>query len=187
MTKKRLLYVCLYLALIILANFLLGSKKIFESKLSLILFYVMTLGIVIHINSYTEKLELYLSFGQTRKQIFIYIYRNILIMFFLVFLGITASVVVKAVAFRSVNLIDELLRLYENGSLYIFIVSLHLYLMIRFKNKYLVLGIIVIASILYFFDVMNYIPWIGIILIALSISLYFVNKYCLMKTKIKFD
>lgn len=187
MTKKRLIYVGLYLALIILATLLLGSKKLFENKISLTLFYVITSGIIIHINSYTEKLGLYLSFGQTRKQIFIYIYRNILIMLFLAFIGITASIIIKAIVFSNINIIDELLRFYENGSLYVFIVSLYLLLMLLFKNKYLFIVVIAIALIMFLFDVMNFVPWLGIILIVLFVVLYFVNKYYLMKIKIKFD
>ena len=55
MTKKKMLYIGIYLLLIILSTALLGSKKLLENKMSLILFYVMSLGLIIYINSYTEK------------------------------------------------------------------------------------------------------------------------------------
>lgn len=185
MTKKKMLYIGIYLLLIILSTALLGSKKLLENKMSLIIFYVMSLGLIIYINSYTEKFEVYLAFGQTRKEIFKNIYTNILIMILFAFLGVVINVITKAILFKNVNIVDELIRFYENGSLYLFSVSISFLVMILFKNKYINLVIVAITFVMFLCNIMSLFIFLGFILIVLSVILLFLNKYYIMKIKVK--
>lgn len=174
MTKNELLRLIITTILISLSIFILEFKDINYISYIYIIYFIITIGILVYITNLFQKIKTYLEFGLTRKKIYKALQGKVLTMMLLGLVVTLISVIIKLILGKTFNVNDIMVYLIAIAS-YLVIIELTILTMLLLKTSIMnKLIICVILLILIFITSLIFIIKLDIISISVLLGVYII-------------